>query len=411
MNAVKRLRTACYTTNITMSIVGNLPPLLFLTFRSMYGLSYSLLGTLVLINFCTQLAVDLVFSFFSHKFNIPLTVKLTPAFSLVGFLLYALAPVLFPNAVYAGLVLGTVVFSAGSGLAEVLISPVIAALPSDNPDRDMSALHSIYAWGVVGVVIFSTLFLLAFGGASWQVLMALMMVIPLFATILFSRAQIPPMETPEKLSGALAFFQKGALWLCVAAIFLGGASEVTMAQWASSYLEQAIGISKVWGDVFGVALFGMTLGIGRTMYAKIGKNITRVLVCCGVGATVCYLTTVLSGNPVIGLMACALTGLCTSMMWPGSLIVGSDRFPTGGVFMFALMAAGGDLGASVGPQMVGMITDAVIASPALMEKAAQLALSPEQMGMKVGMLAATAFPALSIVVYTILHKTSCKAQP
>jgi len=408
MNAVKRLRTACYTTNITMSIVGNLPPLLFLTFRSMYGLSYSLLGTLVLINFCTQLAVDLVFSFFSHKFNIPLTVKLTPAFSLVGFLLYALAPVLFSNAVYAGLVIGTVVFSAGSGLAEVLISPVIAALPSDNPDRDMSALHSIYAWGVVGVVIFSTLFLLAFGGSSWQVLMALMMVIPLFATILFSRAQIPPMETPEKLSGALAFFKKGALWLCVAAIFLGGASEVTMAQWASSYLEQAIGISKVWGDVFGVALFGMTLGIGRTMYAKIGKNITRVLVCCGVGATVCYLTTVLSGNPVIGLMACALTGLCTSMMWPGSLIVGSDRFPTGGVFMFALMAAGGDLGASVGPQMVGMITDAVIASPALMEKAAQLALSPEQLGMKVGMLAATAFPALSIVVYTILHKTSGK---
>ena len=408
MNPVKRLRTACYTTNVTMSIVGNLPPLLFLTFRSMYGLSYSLLGALVLINFCTQLAVDLVFSFFSHKFNIPLTVKATPAFALVGFLLYALAPVLFPNAVYAGLVLGTVVFSAGSGLAEVLISPVIAALPSDNPDRDMSKLHSIYAWGVVGVVIFSTLFLLVFGSGSWQILMALMMLIPLFATLLFARAQIPPMETPEKLSGALAFFKQGMVWLCVAAIFLGGASEVTMAQWASSYLEQAIGISKVWGDVFGVALFGMTLGIGRTLYSKIGKNITKVLVCCGVGASVCYLTTVFSSNPVIGLAACALTGLCTSMMWPGSLIVASDRFPMGGVFIFALMAAGGDLGASVGPQMVGTITDMVIASPALMEKAAQLALSPEQMGMKVGMLAASAFPILSILVYTILHKKSAK---
>ncbi len=408
MNPVKRLRTACYTTNVTMSIVGNLPPLLFLTFRSMYGLSYSLLGTLVLINFCTQLAVDLVFSFFSHKFNIPLTVKLTPAFSLVGFLLYALAPVLFPNAVYAGLVLGTVVFSAGSGLAEVLISPVIAALPSDNPDRDMSKLHSIYAWGVVGVVIFSTLFLLAFGGASWQWLMALMMIIPLAATILFARVQIPPMETPEKLSGALAFFKQGAVWLCVAAIFLGGASEVTMAQWASSYLEQAIGISKVWGDVFGVALFGMTLGIGRTLYANIGKNITKVLMCCGVGASVCYLTTVFSPSPVVGLAACALTGLCTSMMWPGSLIVASDRFPMGGVFIFALMAAGGDLGASVGPQMVGMITDAVIASPALLEMGQKLALSPEQLGMKVGMLAASAFPILSIFVYTILHKFSSK---
>jgi len=408
MNSAKRLRTACYSTNITMSIVGNLPPLLFLTFRSMYGLSYSLLGALVLINFCTQLAVDLAFSFFSHKFNIPLTVKLTPVFSLAGFLLYALAPVLFPKAVYAGLVLGTVVFSAGSGLAEVLISPVIAALPSDNPDRDMSRLHSIYAWGVVGVVIFSTLFLLAFGGESWQVLMALMMLIPLFATILFARAQIPPMKTPEKLSGALAFFKQGMVWLCVAAIFLGGASELSMAQWASSYLEQAIGISKVWGDVFGVALFGMMMGIGRTLYANIGKNITRVLVFCGAGASVCYLTAVFSSRPVIGLAACALTGLCVSMMWPGSLIVSSDHFPSGGVFMFALMAAGGDLGASVGPQMVGMITDAVIASPAMMERAAALALSPEQMGMKVGMLAASVFPVLSIVVYAILNKTSVK---
>ena len=391
-----------------MSIVGNLPPLLFLTFRSMYGLSYSLLGALVLINFCTQLAVDLLFSFFSHKFNIPLAVKATPAFALAGFVLYALAPVLFPNAVYAGLVLGTVVFSAASGLAEVLISPVIAALPSDNPDRDMSKLHSIYAWGVVGVVIFSTLFLLAFGGASWQWLMVLMMAIPLAAMLLYARVQIPPMETPGKLSGALAFFKQGAVWLCVAAIFLGGASEVTMAQWASSYLEQAVGISKVWGDVFGVALFGMTLGIGRTLYSKIGKNITKVLICCGVGASVCYLTTVFSPSPVVGLAACALTGLCTSMMWPGSLIVGSERFPAGGVFIFALMAAGGDLGASVGPQMVGMITDAVIASPALLEMGQKLVLSPEQLGMKVGMLAASAFPILSIFVYTILHKFSSK---
>ncbi len=408
MNPVKRLRTACYSTNVTMAIVGNLPPLLFLTFRSMYGLSYSLLGALVLINFCTQLAVDLVFSFFSHRFNIPLTVKMTPAFSVVGFLLYALAPVLFPDAVYVGLVLGTVVFSAGSGLAEVLISPVIAALPSDNPDRDMSLLHSIYAWGSVGVVILSTLFLLAFGGANWQWLVALMTLIPLFATLMFTRAQIPAMETPEKLSGALAFFKKGTLWLCVAAIFLGGASELSMAQWASSYLEQAMGVSKVWGDVFGVALFGMMMGVGRTLYAKIGKNITKVLVYCGVGASICYLTAVFSSQPVIGLAACALTGLCVSMMWPGSLIVGSDHFPTGGVFMFAFMAAGGDLGASVGPQLVGMITDAVIASPAMLERAAALSLSPEQLGMKVGMLAASAFPILSIFVYTILHKISVK---
>ena len=402
--AIKRVKYACYSTGLTMAVVGNLSPVLFLSFRSMYGLSFSLLGFLVLINFVTQLTVDLILSFFSHRFNIPNLIKRIPVIAFCGLCLYALLPVFFPEAAYAALCLGTIIFSAASGLAEVLISPVIAALPSDNPDRDMSKLHSIYAWGVVGVVIFSTLFLLVFGSGSWQILMALMMLIPLLATLLFTRVQIPPMETPEKLSGALAFFKQGMVWLCVAAIFLGGASEVTMAQWASSYLEQDIGISKVWGDVFGVALFGMTLGIGRTLYANIGKNITKVLMCCGIGASICYLTTVFSANPIVGLVACALTGLCTSMMWPGSLIVASDRFPMGGVFIFALMAAGGDLGASVGPQLIGIITDAAISVPAISEAAASMGLAPEQLGMKLGMLGGMLFPLLAIPLYARVRR-------
>ena len=157
-----RVRAACYATNVSMSVVGNLSPMLFITFRTLYGTSYTLLGLLVLVNFCTQLTVDLIFSFFSHKFNIQKTVRFTPVLSVIGLVLFALAPVMFPNAVYAGLVLGTIVFSASSGLSEVLISPTIAALPSDNPERDMSKLHSIYAWGVVACVLFCTVFLLLF---------------------------------------------------------------------------------------------------------------------------------------------------------------------------------------------------------------------------------------------------------
>ena len=162
MQNYKRLKAACYTANITMSIVGNISPLLFLTFRSLYGTSYSLLGLLVLINFSTQLCVDLIFSFFSHKFNIPVVVKIMPVIAVVGLIFYALAPVLFPNAVYTGLVVGTLIFSAASGLAEVLISPVVAAIPAENPEREMSKLHSIYAWGVVGFVLLATAFLFVF---------------------------------------------------------------------------------------------------------------------------------------------------------------------------------------------------------------------------------------------------------
>lgn len=404
----KRVKLACYTTNVTMSVIGNLSPLLFLTFRSLYDISYSLLGLLILINFCTQLCVDLIFSFFSHKFNIGLTVKLTPVIAFVGLGFYALSPVLFPQNVYLGLVLSTIVFSAASGLAEVLISPVIAALPSKNPEREMSKLHSIYAWGVVFVIVVGTLFLLFCGGDNWQWLAAIFMLVPLLSACLFFSAKLPVLETPERVSGAVAMLKNKTLWLCFLGIFLGGASECTMAQWSSSYLEQALGLEKVWGDIFGVAMFAVALGLGRTLYGKFGKNIEKVLFLGGLGATVCYFTAALSNLPLLGLIACALTGFCVSMLWPGSLIVASDRIPQGGVFIYAMMAAGGDLGASVAPQLVGIVTDAVSQNAAAAEFAVGLGITAEQLGMKTGMLLGALFPLVAVSVYLVLMKTKKK---
>ena len=391
--------------NVAMSVVGNLSPLLFLTFRELYGISYSLLGLLVLINFVTQLCIDLIFSFFSHKFNIPLTVKLMPCITVFGMLVYAFSPYIFADNVYLGLVVGTVIFSLGAGLAEVLISPTIAALPAKDPDREMSKLHSVYAWGVVFFVVVFTLFIKLLGRDFWQWLVIGFALIPFVSAIIFMNTKMPEMETPKKTSGALHQLKNKTLWLCVIAIFLGGASEVTMAQWASGYLEQSLGIPKVWGDIFGVAMFAVALGLGRTLYSKIGKNITKVLLLGAVGATLCYLTAAVSNVALIGLLACAFTGFCTSMMWPGSLIVASDKFPHGGVFIFALMAAGGDLGASVGPQLVGVITDAAMEIPQAVSLAEQLGLTPEQLGMKLGMLCGMLFPLIGIIIYSILHKT------
>ena len=405
-----RVKFSCYMTNITMAVVGNLSPILFLTFRSMYGISYALLGTLVLINFCTQLGVDLIFSFFSHKFNIPLTVKCTPVIAVFGMIFFALSPIIFPNAVYLWLVIGTVIFAASSGLAEVLISPVIAALPSDNPDREMSKLHAVYAWGAVGVVVLATLFLLLIGGKNWQWLAGGFAIVPLIASIAFSRAEVPQMQTPEKTSGALGFFKNGGLWLCVFAIFLGGASEVTMAQWSSSYLEKALDIPKVWGDICGVALFGLALAMGRTLYAKFGKNIGKILSWGAVGAAVCYLVAVFVPVPVVGLLACGLTGFCVSMMWPGSLVMASDRFPQGGVVVYAMMAAGGDLGASVAPQLVGVVTDSVSHSSFFIEMAAGMGLTGEQLGMRAGLLIGAVFPLVAIIVFFAIRRLRAKKQ-
>ena len=287
---------------------------------------------------------------------------------------------------------------------EVLLSPVIAAIPAEDPDREMSKLHSVYAWGVVGVILISAMYLLWIGETRWQWLVLGFGAIPLTSVCLFVGARVPEMETPERVSGVLRLLRQPGLWLCIVAIFLGGAAECTMAQWASGYLEQALGVPKLVGDLGGVAMFSVMLGLGRTLYSKIGKSIERVLLAGAIGATACYLLAVLTPFPWLGLFACGFTGFCTSMLWPGSLIVASERFPAGGVFVYAMMASGGDLGASVGPQLIGLITDQAILSTALRELSARLGLLPEQLGMKLGMLLAMLFPLCAIPVYAHILK-------
>ena len=406
----KRVKYACYTTNLSMSVITNLPPLLFLTFREVYGISFSLLGFLVLLNYVTQLLVDIAFSFFSHKFNLSLSVRLTPVLTSLGLLIFSLSPFLFAENVYAGLVIGTVIFSASGGLCEVLISPVIAAIPSDNPDSEMSKLHSVYAWGVVGTVIIASLFLLLFGTGLWWLLSLIFLSVPLIASVLFATSTLPHLEKPERASGIVTYLRNPSLYLCVGAIFLGGAIECTMAQWSSSYIENALGIDKIWGDIFGVALFALMLGLGRTLYSKFGKNVTRVLTFGAIGATVCYLTAVFSSIAAVGLLACAMTGLCASMMWPGSLIAASDRFPSSGVFIYAMMAAGGDLGASVGPQLVGIITDAVASSSLASELAKTTSLSPDEIGMKAGLLIGAVVSLTAVFLYAYMWRSNKKSE-
>ncbi len=394
-----KTKLACYSSNVSMSVVGNISPLLFLTFRELYGISYSLLGLLVLVNFSTQLLVDLIFSFFSHKFNISKTVKIMPILGVVGLWIYALSPIISPENIYVGLCFGTIIFSASSGLGEVLISPVVASIPSENPDREMSKLHSVYAWGVVGVVIFATAFIWLFGNEYWWILIFILSLIPLASAFLFGVAEIPKMQTPQKASGVLTLLKNNGVWFCIFAIFLGGASECTMAQWASGYLEKALGIPKLWGDIFGVAFFGAALGFGRSLYAKIGKNIHRALIYGSLGAFFCYLLAALSPFSVVGLLSCAFTGFCVSMLWPGNLVVSSERFPQSGVVIYALMASGGDLGASVGPQLVGIITDFAMENQTLVSFFASLNMSAEEGGMKLGMLIGGIFPLVSVFLH------------
>lgn len=402
----KRTKLACYAAYFTMSSIFSLPPLLFVTFRETYGISYTLLGTLVLVNFCTQLTVDLIFTLFSKRFNVRQIVRIMPLITSAGLLIYALAPTLFPNHAYAGLLLGTVIFSVSAGLSEALLSPVIAAIPSETPQKDMSLLHSLYAFGVFTVVVVSTLFLKLFGSQNWMYLTVFLAILPIFAAVLFMLSPMPDMTTADETKTNLKGTKKRTvgLILCVGCIFFGSCAENAMSNWISGFMETALHIDKALGDILGMATFAILLGLARISYAKYGKNILRVLFVGMIGAAACYLVAGLSTGVIPAFIACILTGCFTAMLWPGTLILMEENIPHAGVAAFALMAAGGDLGASVAPQLLGIVVDQVAVSDLAARLSPSLGLTPEQIGMKAGMLVCAVFPIIGTVLLLFIKR-------
>ena len=395
----KRTRFACYSAYFTMSSIFCVPPLLFVTLRETYGISYTLLGTLVLTNFCTQMGIDLIFTFFTKYFNPQKTVRAMPLITAAGLLIYALVPSLFPDLAYLGLVIGTIIFSVSAGLSEVLLSPTIAAMPSDNPQRDMSMLHSLYAFGVFSMVLFSTLFLKIFGSENWMFLVIFLAMLPVISAVLFMISPMPEMDTAVNTAKTGKSRNRAiGMALCVGCIFFGSCAENTMSNWISGYMENALGIDKTVGDILGVAMFAILLGIARISYAQFGKNIQRVLMLGMSGATVCYLVVGLSTAVIPAFLACILTGFCTAMLWPGTLILMEEKIPNPGVAAYALMAAGGDLGASVAPQLMGIVVDRVSVSQIGQNLSRTLGISPEQIGLKAGMLTCAVFPLIGCVL-------------
>lgn len=396
----KRTKFACYAAYFTMSSIFSLPPLLFVIFHDTYGISYTLLGTLVLTNFCTQLGIDLIFTVFTKYFNVKKVVRVMPLITSAGMLIYALTPMLAPEHAYAGLLVGTVIFSVSAGLSEVLLSPVIAAIPSDNPQKDMSLLHSLYAFGVFSVVVISTLFLRAFGSVNWMYLTLFFAALPVIAAVLFMTSPMPDMDVSHGEKGGFASTKKRTvgLALCTACIFFGSCAENAMSNWISSYVENALNIDKATGDILGMAVFAILLGMARIAYAKYGKNIFRILLGGMIGAAVCYLVAGFSTGVIAPFVACILTGIFTAMLWPGTLIMMEENVPGAGVAAFALMAAGGDLGASIAPQLMGIVIDTVAASNQAAQMSITSGLTTEQIGMKAGMLVTALFPIIGIIV-------------
>lgn len=406
----KKVRRACYFAYLSMSSIFVLPPMLFVTFNEFYNVSFALLGTLVLINFCTQMAIDLFFTFFSKIFNLKIISKIMPLLTSSGLLLYAILPTAFPDYTFVGLIIGTVLFSAASGLCECILSPMIASCPSETPEKDMSILHSLYGWGVVGTVLLSAGYFAVFSTKNWQYLVLFFAILPLISSFLFFTTHLPEMKSEEVKKEDKSNRGVGLL-LCALCIFLGSAAENTMTNWISSFTEIALNLEKSVGDVLGLALFAFLLAITRIVYAKFTPDISKTLIISMLCAAVCYLIVGLSTNMIISLIACILIGVFTSLLWPGTLILMENKIPSVGVTAYALMASFGDLGASIAPQTMGIIVDNVSVSSWAINMSESLGITSTELAMKLGMSITAIFPILgAIVVFIIIKKFSSKTK-
>ena len=381
----RKTKIACYLGFITQAIASNFAPLLFLKFHNDYGISLGNIALISTVYFFTQLLVDLFCAKFVDKIGYRVCIVASEILSATGLVGLAFLPDLLPNA-FAGILISVTVYAMGCGLIEVLASPIVEACPFENKEATMSLLHSFYCWGSVGTIVISTIFFAVFGMNSWKWLTVIWALVPAINIFNFATCPIVPIVEEGKGMGIRQLGKKPLFWVAIILMVCAGASELAMAQWASAYAEAALGLSKTFGDLLGPCMFAVTMGISRVIYGKYGEKIKLTSFMIGSGAlcVACYLMASLSANPVIGLIGCMFCGFSVGIMWPGTISISSKKFPTGGTAMFALLAMAGDLGGSVGPAIVGRVT--------------QFAGDNIRAGMGVGLV----FPVMLIIMLIIL---------
>lgn len=383
--------TACFIGYMVQAIVCNFAPLLFVSWEKEFNISLPQLTTVVTLTFFTQIVIDLLSAKFADKIGYKKCLFGAHLFSGIGFLLLAILPYALPNP-FVGIVISVVLYSVGSGLLEVLVSPVVESCPSDNKAGAMSLLHSFYCWGTVGVIALSTIFFAVFGRENWRILTVVWAVFAILNGIFFCLVPIiePKDEQAEKKSNSL--FKNKIFMIAIALMICSGAAELAMSQWASTFAETALGVSKTVGDLAGPMAFAVLMGSGRILFSKLSKTIDngKYLIASAVLCILSYLLACLSPNAIISLIGCALCGLSVSAMWPGTISMSTRAMPNISTAMFAFLAVAGDIGCTSGPTLIGWLTDAVGGD------------------LKKGLLFAIIFPIIMILAMMLMRKESKK---
>lgn len=384
----QRTLTACYTGYVVQAIVNNFVPLLFLTFHNTYHISMNSITLLITLNFLIQLLIDVLSAGFIDRIGYRTAMILAHETVTLGLVCLTFLPEVMPDP-FIGLLISVMIYAIGGGLLEVLVSPIVEALPTKNKEKTMSLLHSFYCWGHVAVVLFSTLFFVVFGLEHWKIMALIWAVIPAYNLFVFRRVPLCPLVSEEEEGISLAgLIRLPAFWILMVVMTCAGASEQAVSQWASTFAEQGLGVSKTIGDLAGPMLFAVCMGSSRLIYGLYGEkmNLRTAMAASGILCVLSYCMISLSPFPALSLAGCGICGFSVGIMWPGTFSISSAALKGGGTALFAFMALAGDLGCSGGPSFVGLI-------------AGQAGNS-----LKTGILCAVIFPLLLIAGILLVKK-------
>ena len=383
---------ACFAGYVVQAVVNNFVPLLFLTFQSQYGIPLSQVTLLITINFALQLAVDGVSVFFIDRIGYRAAAVIAHICAALGLVGLAFLPDLLPSP-FAGLLLSVLLYALGGGLLEVIVSPIAESCPSDHKAQTMSILHSFYCWGSAGVIVISTLFLKVFGASSWKILAAIWALLPLANCFVFTKVPLAPLVAEGGIGMHIGqLFRSRVFWVIMLMMLCAGASEQAVSQWASTFAEKGLGVSKAVGDLAGPTVFALLMATSRLLYGKFGAKIdlNKAMMASALLCVVSYLLIGLTNSPVLGLVGVGLCGLAVGIFWPGTFSTAAASLRGGGTAMFALMALAGDLGCSGGPTLAGAIAGAFGDN------------------LRLGILCAVAFPALMILGILLIRRTDAR---
>lgn len=400
---------ACYLGNFVQSIVINLTPILFMPLAKMYNLHIEFLGILVVLNFVTQVVVDIVFSGLVDKYGYRRFAVFAPILAFIGFVVFASSPIIFKDNPEYGFILGTFIFSGAGGLLELLLSPMVNSIPGDEKAAAMSVLHSFYAWGQLVVIIITTVAIFIFDNKFWQFIVLFWSIIPIISSILFLKVPLAPAIPEESRQPMKKVIIKPMFILCFCLIAFGGAAEQIAAQWTSTFFEVGLDFPKIIGDTLGVCTFVFAFGLSRFLYGKYGAkiNVLKMMKYGTLLALIAYLLFALSPFKYLSLIAGPLCGVGVSLLWPGTISIAAEKFPLAGSWMFAILAAAGDIGCSFGPWLVGKISS--VMSEKTLDISNYFNLTQSQFSLRAGMLIGILFPIGAFIAIRFIEVNKNKA--